>query len=181
MYSDLIVAFMHGQSDACILRQALRAMRKQRLLGVEQSVVVSKDQEGKFQSCQTYDPEGERIGRLAVLVTMVQSLFGEEAQSPAAGLDEAFVSAVARARRDNSSALLFLLDRDGASDAGELRRVLSLFQATICETTLSLEARDLPRLPAEPGSRPGLPTSGVPTAAREHLTAHWATSIADGD
>ena len=72
-------------------------------------------------------------------------------------------------------------DFNAEIDAGELRRVLSLFQATICETTLSLEARDLPRLPAEPGSRPGLPTSGVPTAAREHLTAHWATSIADGD
>jgi hypothetical protein len=181
VYSDLIVAFMHGQSDACMLRQALRAMRKRRLLGVEQSVVVSKDQEGKFHSCQTYDPEGERIGRLAILVTMVQSLFGEEAHSPAAWLDEAFVSAVARARHDNSSALLFLLDRDGASDAGELRRVLSLFQARICETTLSLEARDLPRLPARPGSEPGLPTSGVPAAARKHLTARLVASSADGD
>jgi uncharacterized membrane protein len=181
VYSDLIVAFMQGQDDAYLLRQALRAMRKQRLLGIEQSVAVSRDQEGKFQPCQADEPEGERIGSLAVLTTIVQSLFGEEAHTPAAGLDEAFVSALARARRDNSSALLFLLDRDGASDAGELRRVLSLFQTRICETTLSLEASDLPRLPAEPGSGLGLPTSGVPTVAREHLTAHWATSSADGD
>jgi hypothetical protein len=181
VYSDLIVAFMHGQNDACMLRQALRAMRKQRLLGVEQSVAVSRDQEGKFQPCQADEPEGERIGSLAVVTTIVQSLFGEETHTPAAVLDEAFVSAVARARRDNSSALLFLLDRDGASDAGELRRVLSLFQTRICETTLSLEARDLPGLPAEPGSRPGLPTSGVPAAARKHLTARLVASSADGD
>lgn len=147
MYSDLIVAFMHGQSDACILRQALRAMRKQRLLGVEQSVALSRDQEGRFQPCQADEPEGERIGSLAVLVTMVQSLFGEEAHSPAAGLDEEFVSVVARARRDNSSALLFLLYRDGLTDTDELRRALSLFQIRICETTLSAEIEARLRLP----------------------------------
>lgn len=155
MYSDLIVAFMQGQNDACMLRQALRAMRKQRLLGIEQSVAVSRDQEGKFRPCQADEPEGEHIGSLAVLGTIVQSLFGEENHTPAAVLDEAFVSAVARARRDNSSALLFLLHRDGVSDAGELRRVLSLFQTRICETTIALE----------PGDSPGSPTpSRVRTA-----------------
>lgn len=140
MFSDLIIAFMPGERDAYVLRDALRAMRKQRILGVDRSVALSRDQVGGFRLNQTDEATIERVHSLTKLVAIAQWLFDQATPSQGDDLDEVFLAAVARAWRDNASALLFLVHRDGLSDMEELRRVLSLFQTRICETTLSIEA-----------------------------------------
>lgn len=155
MYSDLIIAFMPGESDACVLREALQAMRQQRILGVDQSLALFKDKDVRFRLCRVDEAAVDGHGSLSELVTIAQWLFGQATPLQGHGLDEVFLAAVARGWRDSASALLFLLRRDGLSDTDELRRVLSLFQTRICETTLSAEVEARLSLPIGMGQAHG--------------------------
>lgn len=159
MYSDLIIAFMPHENDACVLRDALQAMRKQRILGVDRSVALSRDQAGGFRLCEADEAAAEERGSLSELVAIAQWLFGQTTPLQGEGLDDVFLAAVARAWRDRASALLFLIRRDGLSDTDELRRVLSLFQTRICETTLSAEIEARLSPPIGVGQALALPRS----------------------
>jgi uncharacterized membrane protein len=140
LFSDLIIAFMPDENDACVLRKALQTMRKQRLLGVDRSVALSRDPAGGFRLCRADEAAVEGHDSLAELIAIAQWLFGQAAPFQGDGFDGVFLAAVARSWHDSASALLFLIRRDGLSDTDELRRVLSLFHTRICETSLSVEA-----------------------------------------
>jgi uncharacterized membrane protein len=133
--SDLIVMTFNDGEMAQIIHNSLQAMRKSAILGLDDSVIMTKDGAGQVRLHQGSQSSTGLAGRLADLI-----LRSPEAVVPAVdgvNLDGAFVRAVVSALPDNSSALLIFLDWDGLSDRVELLNALTLFRGTIHQTTLS--------------------------------------------
>lgn len=143
MQHDLVVFVAKGEWGAQRVRDALQAMRKSPLLGVNQAVLTQKDSTGLVNVLQRRSISSGFDGEILLIIDrLVELIFGNP--SPATldelrvvGLDIDFIALVAKKLQANSSALVFLLDRDGLEDSDELLEALSLFKGKIYKTTLS--------------------------------------------
>jgi uncharacterized membrane protein len=135
MNSDLIVmTFTDGQM-AQTVRSSLRAMRQSAVLGLNDSVIMTKDGAGQLRLYPGAQESTGLAGQLADLILrspdrVIPALDGVE-------LDDGFVNAVLSALRRNCSAILIFLDSGGLNDRVELLNALALFQGTIHQTTLA--------------------------------------------
>ena len=135
MNSDLIVMTFDGGEMAQTVYGALQAMRKSQVLGLVDSVIMTKDGVGRVR----IDPGPQAgAGLTGLLAELILSPSGRVA--PKVGgveLDDEFADTVVSALGNDSSALLFFVDSDGLSDTVELLEALALFRGTIHQTTLS--------------------------------------------
>jgi uncharacterized membrane protein len=115
---------------------SLQAMRKSAILGLDDSVIVTKDGTGRIRLHPGSQASTGLAGRLADLI--LRSPVGVVPAVGGLNLDDGFVKAVVSALRNNSSALLIFLDSSSLSDRVELLNVLALFRGTIHQTTLAL-------------------------------------------
>lgn len=145
MYSDLIVMTFDQPQKAKTVRDALQAMRKDELLGVEWAVTITRDQYGEVAQDQAgpngeQDPGADAVCSFAILFFFQPLDQALEVLVSEAGLDETFVRELARSMEQHQSALLFLVRPDSVSDADELLRILNLFKGKIHQTTLPRQA-----------------------------------------
>jgi uncharacterized membrane protein len=131
----LIVVTFDDGGMAKTVYGALQAMNKGPILGLVDSVMVTKGGAGQVR----LHPEAQAGTGLAGLLGDL--IFrSSERTVPAVTeekLDSSFVGTVRSALRNNGSAVLFFLHPDSLSDRGELLNALSLFRGTIHQTTLS--------------------------------------------
>jgi uncharacterized membrane protein len=119
--SDLIVMTFDGSETARSVYRSLQVMRKSQILGLGDSVVITKDGAGSVR----HEPASQgSTGRVVPEAAKVK-------------LDDEFVGTVRSALRNNRSALLFFVHPDSLSDTGELLNALASFRGTIHQTTLS--------------------------------------------
>ncbi len=143
MQYDLIVWITDGEWEAQRVRNALQTMRKSPLLGVNHAVIAKKDSAGRVSVLQWRDLSNSSGHReTQVLDCLAELIFGEPGPTmlddlAATGLDIDFLSLIGQKMQKNSSALFFLLNRDGLGDTGELLDALSLFRGKTNKTTLS--------------------------------------------
>jgi uncharacterized membrane protein len=120
---------------AQVVYSSLQAMRKSRVLGLDDSVILTKD--GAVRA-QVHPGSPTRTGLAELLAEIVFPCSGRVVPAEAgARLDDQFVEPVASALCDNGSALLFFVESDSLSDTRELLDALALFRGTIHQTTLS--------------------------------------------
>lgn len=135
MNSDLIVMTFSDGQMARTVRSSLQTMRQSAVLGLDDSVIMTKDGAGQI---RLYPRARERTGLAGQLADLI--LRSPERVVPALDgveLDDGFVNAVGSALRSNSSAILIFLDSGGMNDRAELLNALALFQGTIHQTTLA--------------------------------------------
>jgi hypothetical protein len=110
-------------------------MRKSRVLGLDDSVILTKDGGG---AAQAHSVAPTRTG-LAELIAQIVFPCSERVvpAEARARLDDQFMEPVADALCENGSALLFFVQSDSLTDAGELLDALALYRGTIHQTTLS--------------------------------------------
>ncbi len=147
MNSDFIVITFDCEARAKIVFDALQVMRKKPLLGLENAIMVNKDNAGRISLLLkrelSVDPrmKGDMLlYHLADLIFGAAS-FQTEAALARFGIDESFRENVNRTMGINSSALLFIVGYDGLGDTIELLNALSLFRGKIHHTTLPPIAR----------------------------------------
>jgi uncharacterized membrane protein len=133
--SDLIVMTFNSGEMAQTVHNSLQAMRKSAILGLDDSVVMTKDGAGEVRLHPGSQASTGLAGRLADLIR--RSLEGVVHAVDGVNLDDGFVRAVVSALPNNSSALLVFLDSDSLSDRVELLNALALFRGTIHQTTLA--------------------------------------------
>lgn len=143
MNSDLIVmSFDHGEMAQTVYN-ALQAMRKSQVLGLDAAVILTKDGAGQVRR-HPVAPAG--TGLVGLLTDLVFLLPDRVMPASAKGkLDDEFVVGVRSALRNDSSALLFFVHPDSLGDAGELLNTLELFRGRIHQTTLTPQSEVLLR------------------------------------
>jgi uncharacterized membrane protein len=153
MNSDLIVITFDDADEALKVSEAMQSMRKEPLLNLEQSIVVTRDRVGKIRLHQSRDltangsmANGDVLGLLAGLifggpVGVVWGVDVSEARNELTqqGLDGKFVQIIETSVGNNTSAILFWVRRDSRSDRDEVLNVLALFKGKVHHTTVSLE------------------------------------------
>jgi len=153
MNSDLIVITFDDADEALKVSEAMQAMRKEPLLNLEQSVIVTCDRVGKVRLHQTRDlaandtmVNSDVLGLLAGLIfgSPVGVVWGVEVgearhELTQRGLDDKFVQMIETSVGNNASAILFLVRRDSRSDRDEVLNVLGLFKGKVHHTTISPE------------------------------------------
>ena len=153
MNSDLIVNTFDDADEALKVSEAMQAMRKEPLLNLEQSVIVTCDREGKVRLHQTRDLTANGLGvHDDVLGLLAGLIFGSPMgvvwgvdvggtmlELTRRGFDDKFVQVVQKLVGNNASAILFLVRRDSRSDRDEVLNVLGLFKGKVHHTTLSPE------------------------------------------
>lgn len=151
MNSDLIVITFDDADEAFKVLEAMQAMRKEPLLNLEQSVIVTRDRIGKVRLHQTRDltvngntVDGDILGLMVGLIFgsamgVVWGVDVGEARVELAqqGLDDKFVQVIETSMGNNSSAIFFLIRRDSRSDRDEVLNVLGLFRGKVHHTTIS--------------------------------------------
>jgi uncharacterized membrane protein len=133
--SDLIVMTFDDGKMAETVYGSLRVMRKNQVMGLDESVILTRDGHGQAQVL----PGSPGGAGLADLLAQLVFASTERAVLVRAGvnLDEQFVASVVSALRDCGSALLFFVQSESLSDTGELINALALFRGIIHQTTLS--------------------------------------------
>ncbi len=153
MNSDLIVITFDDADEALKVAEAMQAMRKEPLLNLNQSVVVTRNRMGRVRLRQTRDvtangnvTNGDVLGLLAGLIfgNPMGVVWGVDVGEAVVeltqqGLDDKFLQVVEQSMGNNSSAILFLVRRDGHSDRDEILNVLGLFKGKVHHTTISPE------------------------------------------
>jgi uncharacterized membrane protein len=153
MNSDLIVITFDDADEALKVSEAMQSMRKEPLLNLEQSVVVTRDRVGKVRLHQTRDlttsgtpVNGDVLGLLAGLIfgNPAGAVWGVNVSETRnelirRGFDDKFVKIIEAAVGNNGSAILFFVRRDGRSDRDEVLNVLGLFKGKVHHTTISPE------------------------------------------
>jgi uncharacterized membrane protein len=143
MDGELIVTVFKDASEADTVLEALRVMRRSKILALEHVVVVNKDRTGKLRMREEWESEappsdGTRklLGSLANLIFTAP--FGETTRRLIeSGMDEDFFEEIASSLVDDSSALCFLVLPEGSGDADELFNALIHFRGTTYRTTLT--------------------------------------------
>jgi uncharacterized membrane protein len=132
--SDLIVMTFDGGEMAQTVYSSLQAMRKSQVLGLVDSVIMTKDSAGQVR----ISPGSQAGAGLAGLLAELIFLFPERVAPTAdwVQLDDEFMGPVVTALRNDGSALLFFVDSDSLSDTVELLNALALFRGAIHQTTL---------------------------------------------
>jgi uncharacterized membrane protein len=138
--SDLIVVTFDEDEMAYTVYSSLQAMRKSQVLGLGDSVAMTRDGAGQVRLDHGLQASPGLAGLLADLL-----LHSPDNVMPEVYLDELFVQSVVSELRDRGSALLFFVDRDSLSDTRELLNALALFPGTIHQTTLSRRSEALLR------------------------------------
>jgi uncharacterized membrane protein len=133
--SDLIVMTFNSSKMAQTVHNSLQAMRKSAILGLDDSVIMTRDGAGQFRLHPGSQSSPGLAVRLADLI--LPSPKGVVPGVDGVKLDGGFVRAVVSALRNNSSALLIFLGSDSLSDRVELLNALALFRGTIHQTTLA--------------------------------------------
>ena len=135
MNSDLIVMTFDDGQMAQTVHSSLNIMRRNQVLGLEESVILTRDGASQARVHQGTTDNSSLAALLAQLVFTTP----EKAQPEAAKvkLDLQFVGSVASALCYNGSALLFFVASDSLTDVGQLLDVLTLFRGTLHQTTLS--------------------------------------------
>jgi uncharacterized membrane protein len=143
MYSDLIVMTFKSPERARMVLDALLAMRKRDLLGLESAVTVTRNGEGQIQFTQLLEPPalGKRTDR-DPLVLLAVLIFGESLdriKERLAGteIDFEFIKVVVGAMQEYGSALFLLIRPDSIGDTREVIQALTLFRGKVLQTTLS--------------------------------------------
>lgn len=143
MNSDLIVMTFDSTEMARSVYRSLQAMRKRQILGLRDSVVITKDGAGPVRHEPASQGSTGLAGLLADLIFHIPGRVVPEAAK--VKLDDEFVRTVRLALRNNGSALLFFVHPDSLSDTCELLNALALFRGTIHQTTLSPQGEALLR------------------------------------
>jgi uncharacterized membrane protein len=145
MHSHLIVIIFEREEEASSVYEAIQRMRGSQLLGLENAVVVTKDGRGRLAVYQKRElsPTGVDPGD-DLVKPAVALLFGDPPEEMVQalaemGFDDRFRGQVFQALGENSSALLFLITRDGNIDRSQLLGILTLFKGRVFETTLPQE------------------------------------------
>ena len=135
MNSDLIVITFDDGQMAQTVYSSLQIMRKNQVLGLDESVILTKNGAGRAQA----HPGSPISTGLAELLAQIVFPSTETILPVGAmgRLDDQFVEPVVSALCDNGSAILFFVASDSLTDTGELLDVLTLFRGTIHQTTLS--------------------------------------------
>jgi uncharacterized membrane protein len=153
MNSDLIVITFDDADEALKVFDAMQAMRKEPLLNLEQSIIITRNRTGKIRLHQTRDltandnvANGDVLGLLAGLILgnpmgVVWGIEVGEARLELArqGFDDKFGQVIATSMGNNSSAIFFLIRRDSRSDRDEVLNVLGLFKGKVHHTTITPE------------------------------------------
>jgi uncharacterized membrane protein len=151
MNNDLIVITFDDADEALKVSGAMQAMRKEPLLNLDQSVIVTRDRRGKVRLHQSRNltangnmTNGEVLGLLTSLIfgspigVVWGIAVGEQIQAlTQQGLDEKFVQMIEQSVGNNTSAIVFLVRRDNRSDRDEILNVLRLFKGKVHHTTIS--------------------------------------------
>jgi uncharacterized membrane protein len=129
----------HDGEMAQTVHNSLQAMRKSAILGLDDSVIITKDGAGQLRLYPGAQASTGLAGQLADLILrsperVVPALDGVE-------LDDGFTKAVVAALHNSNSALLIYLDSGGLGDRVELLNALALYRGTIHQTTLVQRTR----------------------------------------
>jgi uncharacterized membrane protein len=142
MHSELIVVTFAGEGEARRVYDALRAMRRSPLFGLENTLIVTRDRAGKLKLRHDWElPEAGR-GRDHDLLSNLAGLIFTSSPDRAvgtlgkAGLEQRLLEQVARSVGSDASALFFLVPPGGVSDADVLLGALRLFKGRVHRTTL---------------------------------------------
>jgi uncharacterized membrane protein len=145
---DLIVITFDSEADALKARGGLEIMRNSQMLGLLNTVMVTRDRAGRVivhqQSVLPVRPPspGSQVpGMLA------SAIFAEPPEEGArklvdSGLDERFVDEVSSALIPGSSMLINYVRRDSLVDTQQLLGVLSQFKGTLYHTTVPAEVEE---------------------------------------
>ena len=114
MNSDLIVMTFNDGQMAQTIYSALQVMRKSAILGLDDSVIMTRDGAGQVRLHPGAQSSTGLAGPLADLI--FRSPEGVVPVVDGVKLDDGFVQAVVLALRNNSSALLIYLDSGGLGD-----------------------------------------------------------------
>jgi uncharacterized membrane protein len=143
VHSDLIVMTFGGGQTAQTVYSSLQAMRKSKVLGLGDSVIITKDGAGQVRLHPASAADAGVAGLLAALLFP-----SSERAVPAVDgvvLDDGFVGTVVSALRNNGSALMLFLGPDSLGDPVELLQALALFRGRIHQTTLCPQSAALLR------------------------------------
>lgn len=153
MNSDLIVITFDDADEALKVLEAMQAMRKEPLLNLEQSIIVTRNRAGKVRLHQTRDlTANDNVVNSDVLGLLTGLILGNPTgvvwgtdvgkarlELARQGFDDKFGQVIEASMGNNSSAIFFLVRRDSWSDRDEVLNVLGLFKGKVYHTTISPE------------------------------------------
>ena len=148
MHNDLIVMTFDSEADALKARGGLEIMRNSQMLGVMDTVMVTRDRAGELivhqQSALPTQPPSLGIQMPRMLANAFFAEQREERLQPLvdAGLDERFVAEVSSALVPGSSMLLNYVRRDSLVDTQRLLGTLRQFKGTLYHTTVPEEVEE---------------------------------------
>ncbi len=151
MNSELIVITFDDMDEAMKVLEAMESMRKEPVLSLQQSVVVTRDRTGKTKLQQIREvtahgtaKEDEILNLLAGLIfgAPLGTVWGIDVpqtidEMVQRGFDQKCVAAINNSIDNDVSAILFLIPRASRSDPQEILNTLSLFKGKIFRTTIS--------------------------------------------
>lgn len=155
MNNDLIVITFDDEDEAEKVLVALQAMRKKRILSLDDTVIVTKSIKGQVKLHQTLDltPGTEGLSS-SVLGLFAALVFGNSAGGTiwgfnvdqaitvlkGMGVDDKLLTEIEHSMGNHSSAIFFHVKKDSMSDPDEVVKVLAQFKGRIHQTTLPIEA-----------------------------------------
>jgi uncharacterized membrane protein len=149
--SDPVVITFTDEKEAADVLDALRSMRRKRYIGLQDTVVITKNRNGVVRIHQTRDltvePNVPNHGVLGLLVglTFGQSLggvvWGIQVKQVMAtlidlGVDDKFMTIIEQTMDNDSSAIFFLMPEQNFRDTDELLVVLNQFSGSVHHTTI---------------------------------------------
>jgi uncharacterized membrane protein len=148
MLNDLIVMSFESEADALKARGGLEIMRNSQMLGLLDSVMVTRNRSGKLiahqQSvlpAQTPSPGSQVPGLLANAIFAQPPEEGVQ-QLVDSGLDRRFVEEVSTALVPGSAMLINYVRRDSLVDTQRLLGALRQFKGTLYLTTVPSEVEE---------------------------------------
>ena len=153
LYNDLLVFVVDRSSEAERVWNALFAMRRSKLLGLENAIIVIKERTGEIRLRQEQNLSAATGDSGSVLMSNLAALiFGTPPEEVVrtvvrCGFDPRFLEEVARAMKDDCSAILFFVSSDTVADVDEMVSALALFRGKLHRTVLLPAVEGLLRKP----------------------------------
>jgi uncharacterized membrane protein len=145
MKNDLIVLTFENEEDALKARGALEIRRNSQLLGVLNTVIVTRDKTGKLVlHIQRQLPNHPEDPSSQMPELLVETIFGNPPEERLqmlvdAGMDERFFKLVSSALKPGSSLVLSYVPQDSLVDTQQLVEFLNQFNGTLHHTTVPAE------------------------------------------
>ncbi|MCJ7659390.1 MAG: hypothetical protein MUO67_09595 [Anaerolineales bacterium] len=148
MSITLIVKTFNQEKQASRVLETIRASRESKHLGLQNAVVVTRDQARLvtlYQSWQLPATPGDPDCQLAKM--FAETIFSGYPKIKlerliAAGLDERFLNELVNSLRLDGSALLIFIPRSSLIDDHQLLDLLSSFDGTLHKTTFTQQVLD---------------------------------------